>query len=452
VPAHPLNEKLFYIIGEIMSDYSGVSSPSRWKTLDFWIAFLLLAAAVWVRMLVHYLGQYLYLISIGVHVFEFTPYFSYVSLLYSNETVPLLTQTFVVLWGPLSNIILFVFLCLCTKGVQAMLGTFPDTLSRFLLALGLNTVLDPFLIALVDALRENSDGDMFKLFNKFGTIGVGEFWGGVVLTFALYVMMLIMSLLAFYTYLNFLHMNGRMLDVYYRLNGDESKFFLPHDMEISLRVLRYILARAKRFKGFHGGTRQVTVTRYTVRDHVDPDFVDETMHLSLYNVEKGSSELEMLEGRFLHRHFIRKSDGTILELIESEFSAEVDHYAEMEGKLLTKKSTMEDLERKQLHEMKQRLDVLKDKMERVNKEDEKNLEANESAVKSKRVKRRERREERKKKRVSMKSKRRLDVQGEFLEEEKSIKEDEGKEEEEKRGSLQPLQEGDDEKYPLNNPI
>ena len=33
------------------------------------------------------------------------------------------------------------------------------------------------------------------------------------------------------------HMNGRLLDIYQRLNSPNSSFFVPYDLEVSLKVL-----------------------------------------------------------------------------------------------------------------------------------------------------------------------------------------------------------------------
>ncbi len=55
-------------------------------------------------------------------------------------------------------------------------------------------------------------------------------------------------------------MNGRMLDVHHRLHGDETQFFLPHDFEISVRTLRWILTKARRAgTSVHGAKNKVGV-------------------------------------------------------------------------------------------------------------------------------------------------------------------------------------------------
>jgi len=73
-----------------------------------------------------------------------------------------------------------------------------------------------------------------------------------------------------------------MLDVYHRLHGDEGSFFVPDDMEISLRTLAWILTQAKRWTGFQGSTRKISVTSYVTKDHLDHSFEERTIHLALY--------------------------------------------------------------------------------------------------------------------------------------------------------------------------
>jgi hypothetical protein len=62
----------------------------------------------------------------------------------------------------------------------------------------------------------------------------------------------------FYLYILHIHMNGRMLDVYDRVHGDEGAFFIPEDREISLTTLRFIVAKSK-LKRTHGTQRKFLV-------------------------------------------------------------------------------------------------------------------------------------------------------------------------------------------------
>jgi len=49
----------------------------------------------------------------------------------------------------------------------------------------------------------------------------------------------------FYYYMIFIHMNGRILDLYKRQSGQMKAFFVPHDNEVSLKYLQWVIHRVK---------------------------------------------------------------------------------------------------------------------------------------------------------------------------------------------------------------
>ncbi len=63
-------------------------------------------------------------------------------------------------------------------------------------------------------------------------------------------------------YLIRLHNNGRMLDIYWRLNGMEDMFFQTYDLEISNMELKYIIQNAEQWRGEEGERRKVAVYDY----------------------------------------------------------------------------------------------------------------------------------------------------------------------------------------------
>ena len=44
----------------------------------------------------------------------------------------------------------------------------------------------------------------------------------------------------------FVHMNGRILDLYKRLSGSIKAFFIPYDNEVSINYLKWVVKRAKK--------------------------------------------------------------------------------------------------------------------------------------------------------------------------------------------------------------
>ena len=69
---------------------------------------------------------------------------------------------------------------------------------------------------------------------------------GIYLTIFLMAGMIVLNSFIFYNYMIFVHMNGRILDLYKRLSGSMKSFFIPHDNEVSLKYVQWVVERAKR--------------------------------------------------------------------------------------------------------------------------------------------------------------------------------------------------------------
>lgn len=157
--------------------------------------------------------------------------------------------------------------------------------------------------------------------------------------------------LVLYQYLLYAHMNGRLLDVWRRLNAGEDDFFVPHDFEVSSAELQHACLRASRWRGAGGAHREVVIHDFHVNQELPDKVVNvatgsggdggvgtivpksqgsateqrgetfsaaeggnaagnnriATTHVAIYDVAVDGQKL-------LHRQFIRTSDGTILEI------------------------------------------------------------------------------------------------------------------------------------------
>ena len=186
------------------------------------------------------------------------------SLLFTREEVA------VVLLGPFFNTFVFSLLILFSWGFQIVFGSLPDLGSLFIAAFGVQVILDPYWILLVDLalLRFNppqSDlptADVTKLYWHFVRLE-GSGVVGVFLALFLYAFTTFVTLACFYMYFLRVHMNGKLIDIYHRLKSPEEKFFVPNDLEVSNEELGYICRKAERWRGAEGERRKVAV-----HDHV----------------------------------------------------------------------------------------------------------------------------------------------------------------------------------------
>lgn len=81
--------------------------------------------------------------------YEFLAYT--VNLNYQNTLLNTVEEISIVVIGPFFNIILFCLLILFCWGMQRLFGTFPNIFSRFIMAFGINALLDPIWILIVDS-------------------------------------------------------------------------------------------------------------------------------------------------------------------------------------------------------------------------------------------------------------------------------------------------------------
>lgn len=317
-----------------------------WK-LEFWLVVVLLAGALWLRVYVHYVTQWMFLKAQRVPVFELRMFWTRCLLKYPWRTVTTSTELGVIVLGVLGNWVLFGVLVLAALAAQSWVGELPAFASRFLVCVALATVVDPFLVLAVDVVNRQygcstrvgcvsstglsllgspectcAEGDAFKLYTRF-LHQEGSGLVGILLTIVVYVSLTWLALVTVYFYLLHVHMNGRMLDVYRRLHAQESDLFVPHDCEVSFQELHAICDRAMRWKGHQGRQRKVFVHDYVLQDPLDPSFQEKTTHVAIYTV--GLQETpDAAVPRELYRHFLKSNDGAILELLGDVGDADDD--------------------------------------------------------------------------------------------------------------------------------
>jgi hypothetical protein len=155
----------------------------RWARFDYWASLALLLAALWVRVYVHYVGQWLLLRALRVPVYGLTPLPFSAVLAYDPGPLPLETLVALVAAGPLAVCLVFAGVVALQAVARALLRcvtaprrrsglstwmTVPsffsslpapllDVLCRLTASLGLAAALDPLLVLLVDAAAGRYD-------------------------------------------------------------------------------------------------------------------------------------------------------------------------------------------------------------------------------------------------------------------------------------------------------
>ncbi|KAF7667287.1 hypothetical protein LDENG_00067670 [Lucifuga dentata] len=301
------------------------------SVLQFGLIMLLLALMWFVRLYLHYCSQWLYLQAMAVPVNKFQFHAHTVDLVYQSSLLHTREELAMVVVGPLTLNAAMFLLVLIRWGCQQIFGSLPSFTSKFIMAQGVWTVLDPLAVFAVDAVLgrltyspDTPVGDAAKLYWHF-------YWAdqsgaaGVIITLFLYAVLFLLSVTILFIYLLRFHNGGRMLDVFQRLTAKEGTYFLPQDLELSNQELSYIVKKAEQWRGFNGERRKVAVYDYiwTAEDpmvgsappNADPSGdgapppVGETStHVAVYTLY-----LSGLKQRY--RHFLRQPDGAIVEVI-----------------------------------------------------------------------------------------------------------------------------------------
>ncbi|VFV24528.1 Hypothetical predicted protein [Lynx pardinus] len=237
---------------------------AEWRSQGFWYIILLMASLWFLRLYLHYLSQWLFLqaISIPVTKFHFSPFT--VELCYPSSSLAIKEELLVVVVGPLMLNAVILPLVLIRWGCQLLFASCPDVLSKLIITMGLWTVLDPLAVFIVDTvlgrLTQNGEtpvADAAKLYWVFvRTMQSGIL--GVMLTVLIYILLFIISSLILYLYCLRLHNDSWILDVFQRIHSEETKFFIPYDLEISNQELSYIVKRSEQWRGINGDRRKVS--------------------------------------------------------------------------------------------------------------------------------------------------------------------------------------------------
>lgn len=325
LPNAIVKTKLTFLYYEAFGDLL----PSKFGTFDWYVTSVCFLLAFWLRMYVHYIGQYLFLQAVKTPVYSFDVRVYEMVFKYMSASVPVSVEFGLVAIGPLSVLIVFMMLVGTGKLFYKFAGTLPDSVSLFVAAFGVATMFDSLLVMLVDLVMHNyhceekddsckldytsSDcecfvGDFMKLWERMvedESSGIT----GLILTVIVYTGMFIVSALLLYEYMVHIHKDARILDIWRRISGPSEEFFIPHDFEVSYAELTSICAKASLWRGANGQTRRLAVSEYIERDPYDMDFSAVTKHYAIYENGLGGK-------RSLYRHFLMLPDGAIIEVFD----------------------------------------------------------------------------------------------------------------------------------------
>ena len=233
-------KKIRYIMDEVLEDFS----MKKLTTIELHLGIVYICFMFFLRMWVHYIGQYFALLSMDVPVTLFETHWHKIYLEYASWTF--LQELITVGVGILANSVFFTFMIIFGHLSKKCLNCFPRMFYKVICWYGVMTIFDPIIVIIIDCANEDwITGDYFRFYNYY-LKKQGSGLVGIYLTIFLMAGMIVLNSFIFYNYMIFVHMNGRILDLYKRLSGSMKSFFIPHDNEVSLKYVQWVVERAKR--------------------------------------------------------------------------------------------------------------------------------------------------------------------------------------------------------------
>ena len=337
-----------FLYSEVMSDLG----YDRWGQFESWALILLFICCFWLRIYIHYTAEYYWIIQNNLPIISYTVLPYSVHIEYSCALVDTSRISAEILCiGSIGNIVVMLIFMLIPYIIQLCVGrrVIADAWFRLISCYGIMVIFDPILIILVDLMSVNLlNGDYFRLYHISGYVGL-------LFSAVIGLCCIILASAIYYLYIVHIHMNGRLLDLYSRLNSDSLyPNYLPCDTEISYNTLKHIIQRAKNFKGLFGTRRKILIASYVLVSDATPTnpipTQQTTLHISIYNVTAPDPIKHKAEIRQIYRHFIRSHTGAIHEefdvlLSGANMSDSIgSEYVEIERRWLDEYSSAEELQ------------------------------------------------------------------------------------------------------------
>ena len=261
---HGLNFALLKVLIRVTCmDYSSRRSPQ----LGFLAQLLTFLVALWLRIYVHYLGQYVFLSFDHAVINEIRVLLWRCQIHYFLAQGSILKDLAFLLVGPFTCLAVFLVLMLLSKmSVYVDDGYLSVRIFSFLLSFILVTVLDPFLIALVDIISgvytEATGSETRRLVEAFVQTESSGFQGFVLVALA-YLYFTVVASTVLYIYLVYFHLHGRVFDLYRRLTQLKGAVYVPEDLELSLKELRRLVDDYSRDYSIHVESDYVAIGKKT---------------------------------------------------------------------------------------------------------------------------------------------------------------------------------------------
>lgn len=122
---------------------------------------------------------------------------------------------------------------------------------------------------------------MFILYNYYQA-GSNNGVIGIFMVIFIYVGLLVLNAFFFYQYLVYLHMEGRVIDIYSRVSADCKQFFVPIDNEVSAKYLKWVISNVENENKWARCPEEVKKISITYHKVEDDSFKHTITYIAIY--------------------------------------------------------------------------------------------------------------------------------------------------------------------------
>lgn len=250
----------------IVLDDIGYNAQGTWDKTKLVTTLLFAVLGLYVRLLLHGVGKYLYLGGIDVPIIQENWYPWHIDLRFEHTSrfYPF-NSVLAAIVPNLCVILMFVLLGVLFYALVLIFDYLPHWATRLVFWLGVGALLDAPLTVIAESAAGNFDsGECFLLYNQFLREEKSGIHGAL-LIFVFYTVIAIPQAYFLYLYATYVHLNGRAVDIYERITYPENSFFVPHDIELSALELNEIVKRAKNYRSERGDIKRVVVKEFNYK-------------------------------------------------------------------------------------------------------------------------------------------------------------------------------------------
>ena len=270
------------------------------------------------QLFLHGLGKYAVVLMLGIPTASIDPKPTGLLVTYDGNHTYAFQELCILICSMLSTVFIIALVVLISLVIKVLTNSLPDQISKFVYCLSISWYVYPLIHLFISLFGEleSRHSDVLRIIDFYDYNKYEPFFGlGTFLT--LYFNVGALLAVINYLYTMRIHLNGILQDCFWRINlANDRTFFIPIDMEVSMRELTYTCMKAERWRGKNGERRKACVSNLITTDDNDDSYLCKQVHVEIFTLEPFIKlpTGDKMQPRKMYREFYVMSDGAVIEM------------------------------------------------------------------------------------------------------------------------------------------